>query len=264
MKRKVKRKKIHRKNLVFFLIFLVVTSILIGINSYKTTNLLSRAEGINTCRCTDPNKCFPDGCSRDNKKAPDVCPENDLGPNMPAENNYLCYVPPDCCTAMVAEDNAYRCCWVERGFCRKEQCAKLSGKWARCGWYWDDHTGEGYGCSRVNVPPIGVPTNPPQPTNPPVIVPTDIPVEPTIPPEITDTPVPVVINPSPTLYIRPTNPPSYIRPTLPPIIITFQPAPTSLPTPTSPPVLNIITKQTSEFWQKLKISLIQFINNILP
>lgn len=226
MKRKFIRKRSNdkiNKFPVLFLLFIFISIFIIGFNNRFKSNLLSKAEGVNTCRCNDPNRCFPDGCSRDNQKDPNVCPDNDLGPNMPAENNYLCYRPPDCCDAIVAANDAYRCCWVERGFCRKEQCAHLTGNRAKCGWYWDDHTGEGYGCSRVNVAPLPMEPTPtsisveqPEVTTPPfegppptLSIPTTIPrptnpymptqgVQPNIPrPQITYIPIVYPINPSP-------------------------------------------------------------------
>lgn len=280
MKSQAKSNIFHPKLLSLMMIYLLLTAILIGINTYQSFNLKLKAQGINTCRCNDPNKCFPDGCSRDNKKDPEVCIDNSLGPNMPAENNSLCYTPPDCCDVMVAENDAKRCCWVERGFCRKEQCAKLSGPKAQCGWYWDDHTGEGYGCSRVNTIPIEVPTNPPPvvPTSP-VVLPTDVIIIPTSPPFVfpTNTPIPNIALPytpiptyitlptsyiPPTTYIPPTPRLTDSRPTRPPAVI--QITPTSIPSPASKPILETIVEETNNFWQKLKVNLTKFITTILP
>lgn len=260
----------HFKLFSIIVISISIVSLLLLLN--KSTDLRTRAQGVNTCRCNDANRCFPDSCSRDNEKDPDVCKDNDLGPNMPAENNYLCYNPPDCCNRMIAANDAYKCCWVERGFCRKEQCNQLTGRQARCGWYWDDHSGEGYGCSRVVVSSEpSLPTKFP-PTDVPTTIPTQIPTVsfvtltliptsiPTIEkPIIFITTVPTIVNPT----VNSISPTYYLPPTI-PVISGLLPTPANIPTTSPEPFIKIIISDLNNIFIKTKSMIDSLILNILP
>lgn len=104
----------------------------------------------------------------------------------------------------------------------------------------------------------------PAPTSPlvkssPTVVPTSI----SLPTE------PIIYQPTayipqyrpPTSYIPPTSPPIHNQPNQPPI--TSQITPTTI-SPTFPPIISTITKDTNDFLQKFRISFLQFINTILP
>ena len=148
-------------------LFLLITIILFFINN----KAIARAP---ECRCNDPNRCYPDGCTRDRSKDPEVCLDNSIGPAA-VQGSYLCVNSPPCCANL-------SCCWIEKGYCRLEQCGSTKGG---CGWYWiwhDEETSkpEGYGCMQGSSPetmhpinanvitPTSAPTTPLIPTNPPV------------------------------------------------------------------------------------------------
>jgi hypothetical protein len=229
--------------ILFFSIFFVVGII----QSKKNTNLTINAAGPG-CKCNDPNKCYPDGCTRDTSKIGGDCGGNaDLGPEPGISCQTLCVNTPPCCAG-----GGGNCCWIERAYCTLEQCGGSTK--GGCAWYWIWHEGEtnkpeGYCCMQgsspetmkpkygrpsittpsvkpTNLPPTNPPpTNPPHPSNTPYLSPTSplIPTASSIPPYPTATSTPPTFSPSTaptqppvfptsTPYIYPTNAPYYPSP----------------------------------------------------
>ncbi len=245
MTRIIKRKKanylkyIFDRRLIslFFIVFLLVLTFLTASysQSSKNTNLQTKAAAAG-CQCSDSSHCYPDMCSRDPNKLATVCSDfpND-GPQPGTIDPYFCTTPPDCCTDLASLHDAYKCCWIERGFCRPDQCQQITGNKGKCGWYWGFHDGntntpDGYGCM------IGDSEATMRPKYGPTASPTSTPILPTQTPAITNTPIP-------SSSITPTNTPASSTPTgtvtplsptnTPQVTVTIAPTVTSRPTVTS-------------------------------
>ncbi|MFA9288369.1 MAG: hypothetical protein ACEQSA_00620 [Weeksellaceae bacterium] len=183
---------------IFLSLIVVIAGIAVA--SFLARDLLlsatkTKAAGTtNSCTCDDPNKCYPDGCTRDPVRAPDVCAELPSvydAAELTGQDGLFCTVGPPCCDAMVARRDTRACCWPERAACTPQQCAAAGGDQRNCGWWWKYHDGytngaTGYGCMIGDSPetmrPINggqapQPTTPPQPTSAPQ--PTNPPQQPT-------------------------------------------------------------------------------------
>lgn len=267
--RKHKSQKIRKKRLIISLTLLFLISIVGFITVYvKSLENRTKAQAVGSCNCP-AGKCYSD-CSRGT--ALGSCGDDlaGFGPDPEALHNY-CYKEAECC-----KYGAMNCCWAERKYCLPKSCGGSQKNGCSNGWG-DDFP---FGCLNAPVRSDGelpmdregnkigaaVPANPP-PTNPPVI--------PTNPPIVypTETPVPIVYPTdtpyiAPTVYIQPTvyRPPvDYRQPIIyPPIPTTYNSQPTTIPTPTSKPVISEMVKDIGDFLQKTKASLLKFITVILP
>ena len=233
---------------LFFIFFLLVLTFLTASysqsnQSNKITNLQTKAAAAG-CQCSDLSHCYPDMCSRNPNKLASVCSDfpND-GPHPGTIDPYFCTTSPDCCTDLANQHDAYKCCWIERGFCRPDQCQQITGNKGKCGWYWSFHytddpngigtnTKNGYGCM------IGDSEATMRPKYGPTAGTTNTPVLPSQTPAITNTPIP-------SNSITPTNTPSSTTPTgtvtpLSPTItsqVTMTQTPTLTPRPTATPTV---------------------------
>jgi len=223
----------------------------------KQKNISSTQAASNTpakCSCTDPNYCYPDGCSGkvitsdnrfDDGRYKKACSSIDFGwpPDIEVQKYFCSIKQPDSCFDVYTYKDDRLACFIERWFCHPSLCEGSSGK-GDCGKYWRLPDGwTSYGCVKgpdndhlspiwENLPPnlpngqaqqpTATPIPPTQPpTNPPTAVPTSKPNEPTY----TPAPTSAQNNPTPTA--------SALRPT---IIPTQSNAPAIILTPTSTPI----------------------------
>lgn len=245
----------------FFFLFVVFASMLV--NKYRHT---SNAKASSFCQCTDPEVCYPDGCSRkpktndnqfDEGRYDSVCSQFDPGYRISDELlvHFCSSRQPDCCFDIYKYKDTRLCCFQERWTCHPSLCAGASGS-SGCGKYWSlPGDWSTYGCVKSQggqtVPawglpqglPIGNPTNPPitQPTNtqaPPPPTNTIIPTNPSIqPPSVTNTPsvqIPATQYPTNTQVTPTTYTPSQLTETPSPTYF-VNPTIAAIPTPTTKP-----------------------------
>jgi len=200
-----------------------------SVSTHATSNIPAK------CNCTNPNDCYPDGCSGkpktlDNKLDSDrydrVCKKLDFGwpPTLEVQNYFCSIRQPDSCFDIYKYKDDRYACFMERWFCHPSLCEGAGGN-GDCGKYWHLPNGwTSYGCVKGpdndHLTPIWGPLPPnlpgeQQPTNTPVVA-TNTPM----PLVATNTPVP----PQPTH----TNVPN---------------APTNTPPPTNTPIPNMPTQQ---------------------
>lgn len=148
-----------------------------------------------------------------------------------------------------------------------DRCAGDAEK-ARIQWLWDQGKMSGSGdpacCGGSNVCPLPTSTlRPIPPTLPPRIPPTDIP-EIRIP-TISPTSIPTSILPTTPPYRPPEIPVNNpeVQPSSQPLPTNI-PTPAYTPTPTPKPILKEVIRNTATFVQKVKVSLIRFLSQILP
>ncbi|MDP4011314.1 MAG: hypothetical protein Q8P72_03750 [Candidatus Roizmanbacteria bacterium] len=251
----------EHKKLIIVVVFGLISFSVVGMGSLiqQQKNAQNAQAAGNTpakCNCTDPNNCYPDGCSGkpktpDNKLDGDrydqVCKNINFGwpPDLEVQD-YFCSIrqPDSCFDVRKYKDDRYAC-FMERWFCHPSLCEGAGGN-GDCGKYWHlpPEFPNAYGCVKLGangqtVPLWGdLPPNLPggggqQPTNTPQ-------------PQATATP-----QPQPTSTVPPNQPTSTVEPNQPtstpalmysPIPTTRQPTsttniePSYNPPPTNPPL----------------------------
>ncbi len=240
--------KLQLAGLIVFVLLAAGLVIFTSQTTLTTSISTSTQAAANTpakCNCTDPNNCYPDGCSGkpktpDNKLDSDrydqVCKNINFGwpPDIEVQKYFCSIKQPDSCFDVYQYKDDRYACFMERWFCHPSLCEGAGGN-GDCGKYWRLPDGwTSYGCVKGpdnnHLTPIwGLPPNLPggqQPTNPPQATNTPIPTNTSIPRQPTNTPVP----PNPTHTTAPNQPTNTPPPTNTPV----PNAPTNVPTNAAP------------------------------
>lgn len=212
---------------LFFVVLLFLSFFIISILLRKEKVIFKSKAADNlpsVCNCTDPDNCYPDGCSGkvinenntfDDSRYDQVCKNINFGwpPAIDLQKHFCSIRQPDCCADVYKYKDDRFCCFVERWFCHPSLCVGVSGN-GDCGKYWnvpDEYKNNpgSYGCIQwtdpnAKTPFWGLPPGLPEGAQPTVPVPTAIPIiYPTSPPPQDIPPTEYIPPPEPTTFVIP-------------------------------------------------------------